>query len=315
MSKNMIQHQHGYSLLRLFENYGTEKQCTDALFEWKWPSGFICSKCGSKSYCSLKSRNIYQCNHCHHQTSVTANTIFEHTKLPLTVWFLSVHLITQAKTGISALALKREIGVSYNTAWKIKQKIMQVMKEQDDKRKLSGKVQIDDAYYGGERHGGKRGRGSENKIPFIAAVSTNDEGHPIYMNFNVVEGFRLTEVSHWAKKHLSSGSLVSSDGLTCFTAVEDAGCEHSSTVTGGGHESVTKEEFIWVNSMIGNVKNSITGTYHSVRDKHLPRYFAEFCYRFNRRFSLKDMLPRFMFVAMKTPPMPQRLLSMAEAYG
>ena len=114
---------------------------------------------------------------------------------------------------------------------------------------------------------------------------------------------------------MSSGSLVSSDGLTCFTAVEDAGCEHSSTVTGGGHESVTKEEFIWVNSMIGNVKNSITGTYHSVRDKHLPRYFAEFCYRFNRRFSLKDMLPRFMFVAMKTPPMPQRLLSMAEAHG
>ena len=268
-----------------------------------------------KSNCSLKSRKIYQCNHCHYQTSVTANTIFEHTKLPLTVWFLSVHLITQAKTGISALALKREVGVSYNTAWKIKQKIMQVMKERDDERKLSGKVQIDDAYYGGERHGGKRGRGSENKVPFIAAVSTNEEGHPIYMNFNVVEGFRLTEVSRWAKKHLSSGSLVLSDGLACFTAVEDAECEHSSKVTGGGHESVTKEEFIWVNTMIGNVKNSISGTYHSVRDKHIPRYFAEFCYRFNRRFLLKDMLPRFMFVAMKTPPMPQRLLSMAEAYG
>jgi hypothetical protein len=67
--------------------------------------------------------------------------------------------------------------------------------------------------------------------------------------------------------------------------------------------------------MIGNVTNSISGTYHSVRDKHLPRYFAEFRYRFNRRFLLKDMLARFMFVALKTPPMPQRLLSMAEAYG
>ena len=135
------------------------------------------------------------------------------------------------------------------------------------------------------------------------------------MNFHVVEGFRLTDVSRWAIKHLSSDSLVISDGLACFTAVEDAGCEHSSKVTGGGHESVTKEEFIWVNTMIGNVKNSITGTYHSVRDKYLPRYFSEFCYRFNRRFSLEDMLARFMYVAMKTPPMPQRLLSMAEAYG
>ncbi len=195
----MIQHQHGYSSLQLFKNYGTEKQCIDALFKWKWPSGFIYSKCGSKRYCSLKSRSFYQCNCCHHQISVIAHTIFEHTKLPLTVWFLSLHLITQAKTGISALALKREIGVSYNTAWRIIQKIMQVMKERDDERKLSGKVQIDNAYYGGERHEGKRGRGSENKVPFIAAVSTNEDGDPIYMNFHVVEGFRLTEVSRWAK--------------------------------------------------------------------------------------------------------------------
>ncbi len=78
----------------------------------------------------------------------------ENSKLPLTIWFLSVHLITQSKIGISALFLKRQVGVSYNTAWRIKQKIMQVMKERDDKRQLSGIVQIDDVYYGGELHGG-----------------------------------------------------------------------------------------------------------------------------------------------------------------
>ncbi|MCK5776955.1 MAG: IS1595 family transposase [Bacteroidales bacterium] len=315
MSKNKIQHQHGYSLPDLFNNYGTEEQCINALFKWKWASGFVCPSCSSTSYCSLKSRKLYQCNHCHHQTSVTSNTIFEHSKLPLTTWFLSVHLITQSKTGISALALKRQIGVSYNTAWRIKQKIMQVMKERDDQRQLSGIVQIDDVYYGGELHGGKRGRGSENKTPFIAAVSTNEEGHPLYMNFNVVKGFRLTEVARWAKKHLAEGSVVMSDGLSCFTAVTEAKCEHFSTVTGGGPESVTKEQFIWVNTMIGNVKNSITGTYHSINEKHLPRYLAEYCYRFNRRFNLKDMLPRFMYVALRTAPMPQRCLSMAELCG
>lgn len=90
---------------------------------------------------------------------------------------------------------------------------MQVMKERDDERQLSGIVQIDDAYYGVERHGGKRGRGSENKVPFIAAVSTNGEGHPINMNFHAVEEFQLTEVSRWAKKHLSPDCLVLSDGL------------------------------------------------------------------------------------------------------
>ena len=76
-----------------------------------------------------------------------------------------------------------------------------------------------------------------------------------------------------------------SDGLACFTAVTEAKCEHFSTVTGGGPESVTKDQFIWVNTMIGNVKNSITGTYHSIKAKHLPRYLAEYCYRFNRRFT------------------------------
>ena len=108
--------------------------------------------------------------------------------------------ITQAKTGISSLSLKRSLGVSYNTAWSMKQKIMQVIKERDDSQPLSGTVQVDDAYYGGEHRGGKRGRGSENKTPFIAAVSTNEEGHPMKMNFTVLKGFRLTEISKWSKK-------------------------------------------------------------------------------------------------------------------
>ena len=268
MSKNKIQHQHGYSLPDLFKNYGSEEQCIQALFNWKWPDGFICPKCSSHSFCSLKARKIYQCNRCHHQTSVTAHMIFAHSKLPLTTWFLSVHLITQSKTGLSALSLKRQIGVSYNSAWKMKQKIMQVMKERDDKRQLSGIIQVDDVYYGGERHGGKRGRGSENKTPFIASVSTNEDGSPLYMNFNVVKGFRLSEIARWAKQHLAKGSLVVSDGLNCFTAVKQAECEHFSIVTGGGPESVTKEQFIWVNTMIGNIKNAITGTYHSISAKH-----------------------------------------------
>jgi hypothetical protein len=106
-----------------------------------------------------------------------------------------MHLITQAKTGISSLSLKRVLGVSYNTAWSMKQKIMQVMKERDDSQPLSGTIQVDDAYYGGEHRGGKRGRGSENKTPFIAAVSTNEEGYPMKMNFTVLKGFRLTEIS------------------------------------------------------------------------------------------------------------------------
>jgi transposase-like protein len=181
MSKNKVQFQEGYSLIQLFQDYGTENQCHDALFKLRWPRGFNCLECGCHRYCFLKTRKLYQCNNCHHQTSLISGTIFEQTKLPLTRWFLAIHLITQSKTGLSALALKREIGVSYNTAWSMKHKIMQVMKERDDSKPLGGTIQLDDVYWGGERHGGKRGRGSANKVPLVAAVSLNEEGYPIAM--------------------------------------------------------------------------------------------------------------------------------------
>ena len=88
-----------------------------------------------------------------------------------------------------------------------------------------------------------------------------------------------------------------------------------SIVTGGGPESVSKKEFTWVNTMLGNVKNAIAGTYHSINPRHAPRYLAEFCYRHNRRFQLEDMIPRFGYMAVRTPPMPGKLLKLAEAYG
>jgi hypothetical protein len=172
------------------------------------------------------------------------------------------------------------------TAWTVKQKLMQVMKERDDSKMLSGIIQLDDVYWGEEHRGGKRGRGSPNKTPFVAAVSVNEKGHPIAMNMNVVNGFRSKEIAHWAKHHLSADSYVVSDGLACFATVTDAGCQHTYIVTGRGPECISLVAFTWVNTMIGNVKRSINGVYHAINHKHLPRYLAEFCYRFNRRFVL-----------------------------
>lgn len=199
-----------------------------------------------------------------------SGTIFSATKLPLTTWFLAIHLITQAKTGISALSLRRQLGVSYNTAWSIKQKLMQVMKERDDSKPLSGIIQLDDVYWGGEYRGGKRGRGSPNKTPFVAAVPVNEKGRPIAMNMNVANGFRSKEIAKRAQRHLGADSLVVSDGLACFAAVTDAGCQHIGIVTGGGPECVSLEALTWINTMISNVKRSINGTYHAINHKHPP---------------------------------------------
>ncbi len=151
----------------------------------RWPDGFCCPRCGGQDYGIVHGRRHkrYQCRQCRHQATLTAGTIMEATKLPLTIWFLAFYLIGQAKNGISSLELSRSLGVNYDTAWLLQSKIMRAMTEREETYVLKGNVQIDDAYLGGERPGGKAGRGSENKVPIVAAVSLNQAGNPIHGRF------------------------------------------------------------------------------------------------------------------------------------
>lgn len=246
MARNQVQFQKGLSLTQFLDAYGTEAQCHQALYQWKWPDGFQCPHCGHSKYSKVSTRKLYQCSRCHHQTSVTSGSIFAATKLLLTTWFLGIYLVTQSKNGISALELMRQLGITYNAAWRMKHKLMQVMKERDDSRPLEGIIQLDDAYWGGEHRGGKRGRGAAGKSPFVAAVATNQQGHPMAMKLTKVKGFRSEEIARWSEKHLARDSYVVSDGLPCFRAVQDSGCEHEAIVTGGGPSSVELEAFTWI---------------------------------------------------------------------
>jgi hypothetical protein len=189
---------------------------------------------------------------------------------------------------------------------------MQVMLERDNQKRFSGRIEMDDAYLGGERQGGKRGRGASGKTPFIDAVETTDKGEPIRVKFSRVVGFRRTEIEGWSKKYLAVGSMVVSDGLACFRGVTSAGCGHTPIKTGPGPGSIKLKAFQSVNTALGNLKMKLRGTYHSVSPKHVPRYLAQYQYRFNRRYNLADMIPRLIWVALRTPPMPYRLLKIAE---
>ena len=100
----------------------------------------------------------YPCNRCKKQTSLTAGTIFHSTKLPLAMWFAAIHLIVTAKNGISSVKLGRRLGVGQPTAWTMKEKIMAVMARREEDKPLSGRVEMDDAWLGGVRSGGKRSR-------------------------------------------------------------------------------------------------------------------------------------------------------------
>jgi transposase-like protein len=152
MCKNKIQFQPDLSLQNFLSQFGFEDKCRNALVHWRWPQGFVCLSYGHAKYCLLKTRDLFQCNRCRAQISNTAGTIFASTKLSLTTWFLTIYLITQSKVSVSALSLKRTIGVLYNTVLLIKHKIQQVTKKRDDSKPLDAAyIQVDEALLGRQK--------------------------------------------------------------------------------------------------------------------------------------------------------------------
>ena len=312
MAMNQVQFQPGLSMTEFLDRYGSEDKCEAALTATRWPGGFRCPSCGSGAHGSFlrEGRRYWQCTTCRHQCSVISGTIFESTKLPLTRWFVAMHLLTQSKNNVSALELKRHLGVCYKTAWLMKHKLMEVMREREDARQLDGRVEIDDAYLGGERSGGSRGRGSENKVPFIAAVQTTPEGRPLYACF-AKQPFTTEAVAMWAAKSLATSAQVVSDGLWCFRGVTIIGAEHHPTVTGKTRAKLP--QFKAVNTLLSNLKTALTGTYHAFDfAKYAHRYLAEAQYRFNRRFNLASILVRLLRAASLTPPRPAALIRLTE---
>jgi ribosomal protein L37AE/L43A len=255
MGINLVQFQKGLSMGQFMERYGTEEKCHAAVVALRWPDGFVCPDCGETRHCAFERKGLtyWQCSACREQTTVMCGTIFEATKLPLTTWFLAMHLLTQAKNNVSALELKRHLGVRYKTAWLLKHKLMQVMSEREASRQLDGRVEIDDAYLGGELPGGKSGRGSENKVSFIAAVETTETGGPLRVCLKKLE-FTKEAIAEWAQTALAASAHVVSDGLWCFKAVTGSGATQERIVTGGGPACVKLEQFRAANTFLGNLK-------------------------------------------------------------
>jgi len=314
MSINRIQFQTGLSMPEFLEQFGTEAQCEAALEQSRWPQGFVCPCC-SETGCSVfivGAHKMFQCKACRHQTSLTAGTLFQSTKLPLATWFLAIYLVSQAKTGLSALALKRYLGVRYPTAWLIQHKLMQSMCERETKYTLSGQVQVDDAYLGGERSGGKAGRGSENKVPFVAAVSLDGNGHPLRIQLTQVTRFTLRAISSWAKANFAANCSVSSDGLACFSAVSDA---VANTIPWW---SVGANPKSYQNSIGSTLSWAISRPAWAVRIMplillNMPHVtWLVFAYRFNRRFQLDTLPMRLLVATVSIGPRPADWLRLAE---
>src|ERR1700677_3232220 len=315
MARNKVQFQKGLSEAAFETLYGSEQKCRAVVIASRWPNGFECPACGGRTYSEVVTRRLFQCSGCRRQTSPIAGTIFASTHLPLRLWFRAMYHLTQSKQGISSIELGRRLGVTQTTAWKIKHKLEQVMMERDASKRLTGRVELDDAYLGGERSGGKRGRGAPGKTPFVAAVETTPEGKPVRLKLRRVTSFCNHALSNFAKRSLDPKCEVVSDGPACFAAVTDAGCSHQVVKTGSGPKAARTPAFQLGNTALGNIKAAIVGTYRAIEQKHVPRYLAEFESRFNRRYDLAAMMPRLRWSSVRTPPMPYRLLKLAEVHA
>ena len=314
MAQNKVQYQRGLSMPEFFARYGSPEQCEALVRSWRWPAGFVCPRCEGSWHSEFRRRGrlYFQCSACRYQCSLVSGTVLESSKLPLPTWFLAMHLMTQTKTGVSALELKRHLGVSFPTAWLLKHKIMEVMLLREESRQLTGRVEIDDAYLGGEVQGGKAGRGSPNKVPFVAAVQTTESGQPVLMCLSQ-RPFTKESIQAFAQKSLAAPATLVSDGLGCFTVVQGRGILHEPHITGGGAASAKHSSFQAVNTALGNIKTSLSGTYHAFGfSKYAHRYLAQVQYVFNRRFNLRTILERLARTAARAKPCGLRAIRAAE---
>jgi transposase-like protein len=311
MARNPVQFQRGMSLATFLQSYGSEEECHDALIAMRWRSGFVCPRCSGRSHSYCKPRRLFQCSACAHQASVKAGTIFHHTKVPLTRWFLAIYLLAQSKNDISAMELMRQLGVKYDTAWLMKQKIMAAMLETNAAEKLNGDVQVDDAYLGGVRSG-KGGRGSLNKVPFVAAVETRRD-RPRRAQLRRLSSFKETEIAQWAVVGVGRSANVVTDGFLPFEVFAKKGYRHDIILTGSGRPR--ERTFHWVNTLLGNLKMAMTGTFHAIRRQHAHRYLAAFEWRFNHRFDLAGAIVNLAQTLVSAKPAPYRSITPAEASG
>ena len=301
------------SLSESFERFGTEAQCEAAFLGARWPGGFVGPDCDAREHSTFVAdrRRYWRCATCRVRTTLCSGTLFHASKLPLTTWLQAIYLLTQSRNCLSALSLKHHLGVCYRTAWRVKHKLQEATAERESTRQLVEPMVADDGYLGGV-HAGKPGRGSENKALLIAAVELNDDGCPQHVRFDPLPDLKEASVLAWATKALDPSVHLVTDGLATLGGAAALVAQYGAIIV-SPRKSSALMPFCWVNTIISNLKTSISGTYHhSDFQKYRGSYLAGARYRVNRRFTLHSLVERLARTCAKTAPSPEIWLRLAE---
>lgn len=153
-----------FSVRDFFQRFPDDEACLDHIMDVRFGKRHVCRKCKQEStFHRMTERRAYACSNCGDHVYPTAGTVFEDTRTPLQLWFYAIYLFVTTRHGVSGKELQRQLGVTYKTAWRIGQKVRELIENHNDFGMLQGHVELDEAYVGGRRSGGKRGRGAEGK--------------------------------------------------------------------------------------------------------------------------------------------------------
>jgi len=286
--------------------FATEEQCREYLRELRWPNGFVCPKCKEATKAWPIGEVLYKCSKCKHQTSVIAGTIFQDTRTPLKTWFTAIWWVTTQKNGASAMGLQQILGLkSYTTAWTWLHKIRTAMVH-PYRSKLSGVIEVDETYIGGEEKNGKHGRGTGNKVLVAVAVEVIDNVRPGRVRMQVIPDVKGTSLKEFVLSNIAEGSTVITDGLNSYSFVGTSGYVHD--VVQKKQATNDDEMLPKVHMIVSLLKRWLLGTHQgAVSEKHMQAYLDEYVFRFNRRKSTQRglLFYRLLENAMLVPPTTQ----------
>ena len=272
-------------IVEIFRRFPTQKSCIAYLEQSRWNGKPRCPYCSSTHTAPLQHR--HRCYECLTSFSVTVGTIFHHTHLPLQKWFLALILMLNAKKGLSALQLSRDIHVNKNTAWRIAMQIRKAMSQAEQRDLLTGIIEMDEVYIGGKPRKSnergsdqpkKRGRGTD-KAPVVGAV---ERGGRVTAKAVNKESMKARHMRAFVRERIKTlESELITDEYKGYLGIEKVlphkVIRHHRWYVDGEIHTNTIEGF-WA-----LLKRGMFGQFHSVSRKHLQRYVDEFCYRYNLR--------------------------------
>jgi transposase-like protein len=268
------------TLMELERRFSDEAQCRAYLAALRWPEGFVCPGCQSRKSLAVR-RDQWRCLACRRETSAMAGTVFQDSKLPLTVWFRAIWQLTSQKNGVSALGLQRVLGLgSYKTAWTVLHKLRRAM-VRPGRDRLGGIVEVDEAYWGGEEPD-VRGRQADEKALIAVAAEVDGAGIGRIRLRHIPDASRAT-LHGFIAEVIESGSTVQTDGLQAYRELQ--GYVHDRQVQTRQPEGAA-HLLPRAHRIISLLKRWLLGTHQgAVAFDYLQDYLDEFTFRFNRRTS------------------------------